>query len=126
MSGYAFDTPVVLDLLAGHVPARSELHRVLSQGGRPWVSRLTWTEILSQGTPDCLREVELFMSGFSIDEVDEEIASRAAALMRERGGLRLLDATVLATAMTRGRVLVTRNTKDFPAQMPGIRVPYTL
>jgi hypothetical protein len=23
-------------------------------------------------------------------------------------------------------VLITRNTKDFPAQMPGIRIPYTL
>ena len=23
-------------------------------------------------------------------------------------------------------ILVTRNTRDFPAEMPGIRVPYTL
>lgn len=126
MSGHAFDTPIVLDVLAGHAPARSELQRVLAQGGRAWISRLTWAEILSQATPACLRDVEVFMSGFSIDEVDEEIASRAAALMRDRRGLCLLDATVLATAMTRGRVLVTRNTKHFPAQMPGIRVPYTL
>ena len=66
------------------------------------------------------------MAGFSIDEVDEEIASHAASLRRERRDLGLLDATVLATALTRGRVLVTRNTKDFPAQMPGIRVPYKL
>lgn len=126
MTGYTFDTPIVLDVLVGHQPARGELQRVLAQGGRPWVSRLTWTEILSQADPDSMTEVELFMSGFSVDEIDEEIASRAAALMRDRRGLGLLDATVLATAMTRGRVLVTRNIKDFPAQMPGIRVPYTL
>lgn len=126
MTGYTFDTPIVLDVLVGHQPARGELQRVLAQGGRPWVSRLTWTEILSQADPDSMAEVELFMSGFSVDEIDEEIASRAAALMRDRRGLGLLDATVLATAMTRGRVLVTRNIKDFPAQMPGIRVPYTL
>lgn len=126
MTGYTFDTPIVLDVLVGHQPARGELQRVLAQGGRPWVSRLTWTEILSQADPDSMAEVELFMSGFAVDEIDEEIASRAAALMRERSGLGLLDATVLATAMTRGRVLVTRNIKDFPAQMPGIRVPYTL
>lgn len=126
MSGFAFDTGIVLDILTGHEPARSELQRAMSRGGRPWVSRLTWAEILSQATPDCLRDLEAFMAGFSIDELDEEIASRAAALMRDRPGLSLLDATVLATAMTRGRVLVTRNTKDFPAQMPGIRVPYTL
>lgn len=126
MSGFVFDTAIVLDFLAGEAAARRELNRVLSQGGRPWISRLTWLEILSQATPETLRDVELFLSGFSIDEVDEEIASRAAAVRRERKGLRLIDATVLATALSRGRVLVTRNTADFPAQMPGIRVPYTL
>lgn len=126
MSGFVFDTGIVVDFLAGHAPARSEFNRVLSQGGRPWVSRLTWLEILSLATPDTLPDVEDFMAGFSIDEVDEEIASRAAALRRERGSLGLLNATVLATALSRGRVLVTRNTQDFPAQMPGVRVPYTL
>lgn len=126
MSGFAFDTGIVLDVLMGHTAARAEIERALSQGGRPWISRLTWAEVLSRATPDCLREVEAFMAGFSIDEVDEEIASRAASLRRERPRLDLLDATVLATALTRGRVLVTRNTKDFPAQMPGIRIPYTL
>jgi hypothetical protein len=126
VSGFTFDTGVVLDVLAGHAPARSELHRALSQGGRPWVSRLTWAEILSLATPACLRDAEAFMAGFSIDEVDEEIASRAASLRRERSQLGLLDATVLATALTRGRVLITRNTKEFPAAMPGIRIPYTL
>ena len=126
MSGFVFDTGIVLDILTGHAPARSELQRGMSQGGRPWMSRLTWAEILSQATPACLRDVEAFMTGFSIDEIDEEIASRAASLRRERPELGLLDATVLATAMTRGRVLVTRNTKDFPAAMPGIRIPYVL
>ncbi len=126
MSGFAFDTGIVLDILTGHGPARSELQRALSRGERAWVSRLTWAEVLSQATPECLREVEAFMAGFSIDEIDEEIASRAASLRRERPGLGLLDAIVLATAMTRGRVLVTRNTRDFPAAMPGIRIPYTL
>jgi predicted nucleic acid-binding protein len=126
VSGFAFDTGIVLDILTGHGPARSELQRALSQGGRPWVSRLAWAEILSQATPDCLRDAEAFMAGFSIDEVDEEIASRAASLRRERAGLSLLDATVLATALSRGRLLITRNTKDFPAAMPGIRIPYTL
>ena len=66
------------------------------------------------------------LSGFSVDEIDEEIALRAAALRRERPRLKSPDAIILATAQTRGRVLITRNTKDFPAEMPGIRVPYIL
>ena len=61
-----------------------------------------------------------------LDEIDDEISHRAAALRRERARLKSPDAIILATAQTRGRVLVTRNTKDFPANMPGIRVPYTL
>jgi predicted nucleic acid-binding protein len=32
---------------------------------------------------------------------------------------------ILATAQVHGAILVTRNTKDFPARMPGIRIPYT-
>jgi predicted nucleic acid-binding protein len=126
VSGFTFDTGVVVDILAGHEPARLELQRALSRGGRPWLSRLTWASILSDSTPACLRDVEAFLAGFSVDEIDEEIASRAAALRRERRQMSLLDATVLATAMTRGRVLITRNSTDFPATMPGIRIPYTL
>ena len=38
----------------------------------------------------------------------------------------LVKALQNAHPLVRGRVVVTRNTKDFPAQMPGIRVPYTL
>ena len=40
--------------------------------------------------------------------------------------MKLLDAMILATAQVNGAILVTRNTTDFPAQMPGIRVPYVL
>jgi len=73
-----------------------------------------------------LRGTENFLTSFAIDELDPEIAARAAALRRERPRLRSPDAVILASAMVRGRILVTRNTKDFPANMPGIRVPYTL
>jgi predicted nucleic acid-binding protein len=66
------------------------------------------------------------LSAFMIDEVDEAIAARAAMLRNERRSLKLPDAVILASAQVRGRILVTRNIKDFPANMPGIRVPYTL
>ena len=85
---------------------------------------MVWIEVLSKGSQHSLREAEAFMSGFGIDEVDEEIAQRAAALRRERLRLKSPDAVILATALVRGRVLVTRNVRDFPANMPGIRVPY--
>src|SRR5579871_2035495 len=126
MSGFAFDANIVIDALAGYPPARAEIERAASKGARPWISRMAWIEILSKGDEAVVRAATGFLSRFGMDEIDEEIARRAAALRRERPRLKSPDANILATAQLRGRVLVTRNTKDFPAQMPGIRVPYTL
>lgn len=126
MSGFAFDTGIVIDALLGIEQGRAELRRALNQTGRAWLSRMAWIEIMSKSSGTELREMERFLAGFAIDEIDSEIADRAAALRRERKGIRLPDAIILATALVRGRVLVTRNIKDFPAEMPGIRIPYTL
>lgn len=125
MSGFAFDSNIVIDLLRGFPQARAELERA-AQRGRVWISRAVWIEVMSRGEGDGLRRAEILLSGFGVDEIDAEIGERAAALRRERFRLKAMDAIILATALTRGRVLVTRNTKDFPAAMPGIRVPYTL
>jgi predicted nucleic acid-binding protein len=126
VSGFAFDANIVIDALLGLDQARAELRRATSDGARAWISRMAWIEVMSKGEGRVLRDTEAFLSGFSVDEIDEEIASRAASLRRDRPGLRSPDAIILASAIVRGRVLITRNTKDFPAAMPGIRVPYTL
>ena len=126
MSGYAFDANIIIDALAGFPPARAEIDRATESGSRAWISRMAWIEVLSKGDAKVVKGVLVFLSHFGLDEIDDEISHRAAALRRERPSLRSPDAIILATAQTRGRVLVTRNTKDFPARMPGIRVPYTL
>jgi len=126
VSGFTFDSNIIIDALAGYDPARSEIDRATDFGSRAWISRVVWVEVMSKGEGEGLRRAEILLSGFGVDEIDAEIGSRAAALRRERQGLKAMDAIILATAQTRGRVLITRNTKDFPAAMPGIRVPYTL
>ncbi len=126
MSGYAFDSAIVIDLLLGVEQARAEFERALERRSQPWISRLVWLEVMSRCTSESLRATERFLAGFGIDELDGEISDRAASLRRERPGLATPDAIMLATAQIRGRIFVTRNTKDFPANMPGIRVPYTL
>jgi predicted nucleic acid-binding protein len=125
VSGYAFDANIIIDALAGYEPARMEIRRAAALRSRAWISRMVWIEVLSKGTDASLRDAVAFLSGFGIDELDEEIADRAASLRRERPRLKSADAIILATALVRGRVLVTRNVRDFPAAMPGIRVPYT-
>lgn len=126
MSGYSLDANILIDALLDHRPAQRELTRIAESGARMWISRMAWIEVLSKGDDAILRDALLFLGRFGLDEIDEEISHRAAALRRERPRLKSPDAIILATAQIRGRVLVTRNTKDFPAAMPGIRVPYTL
>lgn len=126
MSGFTFDANIVIDALAGYPPARAEIQRAVAGNSRAWISRMAWIEVLSKGDAVIVKGALSFLGHFGLDEIDEEIALRAAALRRERPRLKSPDAIILATAQTRGRVLVTRNTKDFPAEMPGIRVPYVL
>ena len=126
MSGYAFDANIVIDALAGFSPARAEIKRAVEYGSRAWISRMAWIEVLSKGSDAIVKDALAFLDRFGLDEIDDEISLRAAALRRDRPRLKSPDAIILATAQIRGRVLVTRNTKDFPAEMPGIRVPYIL
>ncbi len=126
MSGFAFDANIVIDALVGFPPARAEIRRAVEYGSRAWISRMAWIEVLSKGSDAIVRDALAFLDRFGLDEIDDEISNRAAALRRDRPRLKTPDAIILATAQARGRVLVTRNTKDFPAEMPGIRVPYQL
>lgn len=116
-----FDTNIVIDWLFDRQPAVAELSRF----DRHRISRIAWAELLA-GEPEPTRTVlERRLAPFEIVEVDGAIAALAADV-RHRTRMKLLDALIYATARAAGAMLVTRNTKDFPADMPGIRIPYTL
>lgn len=117
-----FDTNIVIDILHDRPSAWSELRLATRQ----WISRMTWIEVMS-GVPEPARaDTEAFLRLFTMSEIDEEIGRRAASLRHQRRSLKSPDAIILASAQLRGCILVTRNTKDFPATMPGIRVPYVI
>jgi len=122
MSAAVFDTWILLDALRGIPQAGAELARYTQR----YISRISWIEVLTHGLPDDGQRTEGYLSHFSVVEISDEIARSAAGLRAQRRGLTLSNAIVLATAQTTGRILVTRNVNAFPAQMPGIRVPYTL
>jgi predicted nucleic acid-binding protein len=122
VSGYSFDSNILIDSLNGDPVARAEIARV----DRPCISRVTWIEVLSKERGGTLPIIERFLQGFAIDELDTRVAAHAAALRRETPRLKLADAVILASAQINHRILVTRNIKDFPATMPGIRVPRTV
>ncbi len=120
MSDIFFDTNIVVDALADRREAFAELRRA----SRPWISRISWIEVLAGVPPMVREETEQFLANFAISEVSAEIARRTAELRFHRKSLRIPDAIVFASAQQHGAILVTRNTRDFPAAMPGIRVPY--
>ncbi len=121
MSAPFFDTNILTDWLNDIPKAIAELSRYKKHR----ISRIVWTELLA-GVPIEDRDVlQQTISHFEVVEIDARIAT-AAADIRFRSPMKLLDAYILATAQVNGAILITRNTKDFPEQMPGIRVPYTL
>ncbi len=117
-----FDTSIVIDALHNDPRAGTELQRT----SRPWISRISWIEIMASAPESALTETESFLRLFAVSELDEEIARRAALMRQQRASLSSPDAIIWASAQVSGRILVTRNIKDFPAEMPGIRIPYTL
>jgi predicted nucleic acid-binding protein len=122
VSEYLFDTVILIDALRDVPPAKLELLRQK----RNWISRITWIEVMAGAESEETEIIEAFLRHFSIVELSEDVGRRAAALRVQRRSMKLPDAIIWASAQTSGKILVTRNTRDFPAQMPGIRVPYTL
>jgi len=115
-----FDTNILIDYLNGIGEAAEELKRY-----RPLlISRITWMEVLAGAdNADEEQAARSLLSLFEIVELSATVSEAAVRLRRERR-LRLPDALVLACAHTQGCLLITRNTKDFKAGWPEVRVPY--
>ena len=122
MSEAVFDSNILIDALKDVKPAHHELLRYTTL----FISRVTWIEVMVGAIPDDAARAEGFLSHFRIIELNEEIARRAALVRAQRIKLKALDAIILASAQVTGRVLVTRNSKDFPPTMLGVRVPYSI
>jgi predicted nucleic acid-binding protein len=116
-----FDTNILIDWLWDRPQASAELSRYPHHR----ISRIVWTELLAGEPLETRNYVQELISPFEIVEVDGRIAAAAADIWH-RTKMKLMDAYILATAQVNGAILITRNTKDFPAAMPGIRVPYVL
>ena len=116
-----FDTNILIDYLNGVEDAKTELARY----ERPAISVISWIEVLAGTKPDLEAETRKFLAIFERIELSEAIADRAVALRRSLK-MRVPDAIILATARVENLVLVTRNSKDFPADQPGIRLPYRI
>jgi predicted nucleic acid-binding protein len=116
-----FDTNVLIDFLSGVPKARDELARFENLT----ISIVTWMEVLAGTNSDDEPVIRRFLRRFSVHPVEAGVAERALAIRKEMK-IRLPDAIIWGTAQHLGQILVTRNTRDFPARDPGIRIPYKL
>jgi hypothetical protein len=116
-----FDTNILLDYLKGIPQAREELGRFQDSA----ISLVTWMEVLLGATPENEAATRQFLRRFTLLPVDAAVAEQAV-LARRQFPMRLPDALILASAQVHDRLLVTRNSKDFPEDLPGVRIPYRL
>lgn len=116
-----FDTNILIDFLAGVPEAREELERYDDSA----ISIVTWIEVMVGARAPVADATRRFLDGFALVGLDQPIAEAAVAI-RRRHRTKLPDAIVWASAQLGGRLLVTRNTKDFPADDPGVRAPYEI
>ena len=116
-----YDTCILIDYLRGVSQARAACDRY----GDRAISIVTWMEILVGARASHEGEARSFLLNFQVLPLTPEVAERAVKIRRS-SKIKLPDAIIQATAQTERRVLLTRNTRDFPASAPGIYIPYTL
>ncbi|AME25461.1 MAG: type II toxin-antitoxin system VapC family toxin [Pseudomonadota bacterium] len=116
-----FDTCILIDYLNRIDAAKTEMTRYESKA----ISLITWMEIMVGAAPDSEEKLRAWLNTFRVIAIDEKIAARAVEL-RQKHRVKLPDAIVWASAQAHSLLLVSRNTKDFSPDQPGVRVPYAL
>ncbi|MFI4975850.1 MAG: type II toxin-antitoxin system VapC family toxin [Caulobacterales bacterium] len=116
-----FDTNILIDYLNGAAAARAEFARY----AEPAISVISWMEVMVGADEAAAPATRRFLARFEVIGLDQGVAEAAVALRRTHR-IKLPDAIVWASAATGSRLLVTRNTKDFPADDPGVRFPYVI
>jgi predicted nucleic acid-binding protein len=115
------DTNILIDYLNGVEAARKEIQRYKN----PMISPITWMEVMVGALESEQETVRSFLAHFEQIHIDSQVAEIAVSI-RHSCGMRLPDAIIWASAQKLNALLISRNTKDFPADAPGIRVPYQL
>ena len=114
------DSDILLDFLDGHAAAAREIARY----HECCVSIISWMEILAGARTQTDEDVRRgFLGHFRLVPLTAQVAEEAVKLRREYR-LKLPDAIICASAITENCLLVSRNTKHFPANRASVRFPY--
>jgi len=114
------DSDVLLDFLDGYPASAREIARYREC----CVSIMSWMELLAGARTEADEDTRrAFLAHFRLVPLTLEVAEQAILLRREYR-LKLPDTIIWASAITEKCLLVSRNTKDFPTNQPGVRFPY--
>lgn len=119
---WLLDSNILIDYLNGLAPAAE----IIGKAQATNISRVSWIEVLV-GAESLEQSAALrtWLARFTIIEIDAVIAERAIEI-RQTYRLRLPDLLIWSSAQVNGLILVSRNTRDFPPDEPGIHVPYRI
>ena len=115
------DTNILIDVLRGEAVALSWLEQQQS----PRISVITWIEVLVGCRDGEADAVQVWLESFPRLSLDQAISSETVRL-RQKLGLKVPDAIILATARCSQLTLATRNRRDFPLALGGVLHPYKL
>ena len=116
-----FDTNILIDHLSGIEQAGAELRCYQDRA----ISIITWMEVMAGSNSEDESRIRAFLTAFRCLPITPDVAERSF-LVRKQRKLKQPDAIILATAQAADRLLISRNTRDFPADDPGVRIPYRL
>jgi predicted nucleic acid-binding protein len=112
------DSDVLIEHLRGNTDARDWLVQARRTSGPLAMSVISMTEIAGGMRSPERREVMRLLGSMQRFEVTEQVAWRAATLMREyrrsHSGIGLGDYLIAATALTEGLELATLNVRHYP------------
>lgn len=111
---------MLLDFLDGFPAAGAEMMRYRER----YVSIISWMELMVGAKTTADEQTRRgFLQQFRVLPLSAQ-AAEEAVILRRAHRLKLPDAIIWATAVTENCLLVSRNTRDFPAKEAGIRFPY--
>ncbi len=90
-----------------------------------YISLITWMDVMVGTDETDTLTADFLHSYFSVLPITQPIAEQAVMLRKQRR-IKLPDAIIQATAQIHQCLLVTRNRRDFPESMAGVRIPYEL
>jgi predicted nucleic acid-binding protein len=121
------DSDVLIEHLRGTTAARDWLLGARQSSGRLAISVVSLTEVAGGMRSPERREVMRLLGSMQRFEVTEQVAWRAAMLMREyrrsRSAIGLGDYLIAATALTEGLEIATLNIRHYP-MFPELARPF--